>query len=193
MRVAITGGIGSGKSYVCLCLAEHGIRVYDCDSSAKRLMRSSRTIRRQLTQLVGEDAYIDGKLNKAAIANYLMQSDEHTRRVNAIVHPAVGRDFLRSGMTWMECAILFESGFERYVDRVVCVTAPAEVRIQRVMARDGISREKALEWMSKQLPQEEVLARSDFEIINDGIRDVGQQVADLLAQFCGDAGDSSET
>ena len=86
-------------------------------------------------------------------------------------------------MTWMECAILFESGFERYVDKVVCVSAPIEVRIRRVMDRDGITREKTLEWMSRQLPQEEVLVRSDYEIINDGICDVGQQVALLLERL----------
>ena len=183
LRIAITGGIGSGKSYVCRCLEQHGICVYDCDAAAKRLMRTSRTLRRQLTQLIGEDTYVDGQLNKAAVAGFLMQSEEHTQQVNAIVHPAVGRDFLRSGMTWMECAILFESGFERYVDKVVCVSAPIEVRIRRVMDRDGITREKTLEWMSRQLPQEEVLVRSDYEIINDGICDVGQQVAHLLERL----------
>lgn len=180
LRVAVTGGIGSGKSYVCHILEERGIRVYDCDAAAKRLMRTSEDIRRQLTLLIGEDAYLEDHLNKAAVARFLMESEENTQKVNAIVHPAVGLDFVLSGLEWMECAILFESGFDRYVDRVVCVTAPEKVRVSRVMRRDGISREAAYEWMRKQLPQQEVLVRSDYEIVNDGLRDVPTQIDRLL-------------
>ena len=180
LRIAVTGGIGSGKSYVCHLLEERGISVYDCDAAAKRLMRTSEDIRRQLTLLIGEDAYLEGHLNKAAVARFLMESQENTQKVNAIVHPAVGLDFVLSGLDWMECAILFESGFDRYVNRVICVTAPEEVRLSRVMRRDSISREAACEWMKKQMPQHEVLARSDYEIVNDGLRDVPSQVDRLL-------------
>jgi dephospho-CoA kinase len=112
-----------------------------------------------------------------------MQSEDNTQKVNAIVHPAVGLDFVLSGLSWMECAILFESGFDRYVDRVVCVTAPEEVRLARVMRRDGITREAASAWMKKQMPQHEVLARSDYEIVNDGVRDVAAQVDRILGRL----------
>jgi len=183
LRIAVTGGIGSGKSYVCYILAERGIEVYDCDAAAKRLMRESEDIRSQLTSLIGEDAYREGRLNKAAVARFLMQSEDNTQKVNAIVHPAVGLDFVLSGLSWMECAILFESGFDRYVDRVVCVTAPEEVRLARVMRRDGITREAASAWMKKQMPQHEVLARSDYEIVNDGVRDVAAQVDRILGRL----------
>ena len=88
LRIAVTGGIGSGKSYVCHLLEERGISVYDCDAAAKRLMRTSEDIRRQLTLLIGEDAYLEGHLNKAAVARFLMESQENTQKVNAIVHPA---------------------------------------------------------------------------------------------------------
>ena len=180
-KVAITGGIGSGKSLVCSKLCHLGIEVYDCDAAAKRLMRTSKPLIDSLTNLVGEEAYIDGKLNKAAIARYMMVSEENTRNVNRLVHPAVGQDFILSGMTWMECAILFESGFQKYVDVVVCVTAPKETRIERVMARDGITREKVLEWMAKQLPQHLVAKRSDFVIVNDGKADIDEQISQMLA------------
>ena len=179
-KIAITGGIGSGKSYVCKLLAKRGIEVYDCDANAKRLMVESEDIREKLQQLIGEQAYIGRQLNKAVIAAFMMESEKHTLAVNAIVHPAVGLDFVLSGLDWMECAILFESGFDRYVDRVICVTAPEEVRLSRVMRRDSISREAACEWMKKQMPQHEVLARSDYEIVNDGLRDVPSQVDRLL-------------
>ena len=100
--------------------------------------------------------------------------------MNAIVHPAVFQDFEESGMMWMESAILFESGADKLVDRVVVVTAPEEIRIERVMQRDGITREKALQWIARQWPQEQVKARADFEIINDGHADLNSQIERLL-------------
>lgn len=179
-KVALTGGIGSGKSYVAKRLLAHGITVYDCDRAAKRLMNSSLLIKRQLTALVGDDAYVDHRLNKAAIARFLMLSEENTQKVNAIVHPAVAEDFYSTGLNWLESAILFESGFVRYVDVSVCVTAPLETRIARVMQRDGINREQTLGWMARQWPQDEVLRRADFEIVNDGVSDVDEQITRVL-------------
>lgn len=186
MKIAITGGIGAGKSYVCQCLKELGIEVFDCDASAKRLMRTSPTLQQALRKLVGEEVYetVGGelKLNKPLLAKFLLESEVHQQAVNNLVHPAVAADFLQSGKDWLESAIFFDSGFDKriYIDKVVCVTAPLEVRILRIMQRDGISRERALEWIHRQQPQEEVLLRSDYEIINDGIADVGQQVRELL-------------
>lgn len=179
-KIAITGGIGSGKSYVCRLLRDRGIDVYDCDAAAKRLMRGSLTLQERLNDLVGGGLFDEGVFDKARLARYMLQSEEHTSQVNAIVHPAVGRDFILSGKDWMECAILFESGFERYVDYVVCVAAPLEVRISRVMERDGISREKVLEWMGRQWPQEKVLLHSDYVIHNDGLQDLEPQISSLL-------------
>lgn len=183
MKIAITGGIGSGKSYVCRLLEEKGIRIYDCDSAAKRLMRTDSLLQQQLTGLIGPDTYMDGVLNKAAVASFLLQSKANAHAIDAIVHPAVERDFRQSGYQWMECAILFESGFHRLVDRVVVVTAPQQVRLQRVMARDHISREKALQWMQQQLPQEEVVRRAHYCISNDGIEPLEPQMQRLLEHF----------
>ena len=169
MKIAITGGIGSGKSYVCRLFEQQGISIYDCDSVAKRLMRTSAQLRQQLCQLIGPDTYdADGRLDKGVVARFLLQSEVNAQAIDAIVHPAVAADFTASDYQWMECAILFESGFERLVDRVIVVTAPQELRLKRVMQRDGITREKALEWMGRQWPQEQVVARSDFQIVNDG-------------------------
>ena len=173
MKTGITGGIGSGKSYVCKLLAQRGIEVYDCDAAAKRLIRTSLHLRQQLKALIGS-------LDKAAISRFLLANEENQQAVNAIVHPAVFHDFEESGMLWMESAILFESGADKLVDRVVVVTAPEEVRIQRVMQRDGITREKALQWIARQWPQEQVKARADFEIVNDGHADLNSQIERLL-------------
>ena len=181
MKIGITGGIGSGKSYVCRLLEQRGYSVYDCDSAAKRLIVSSPSIRRRLTALIGPHTYFDdGSLNKGAVAAYLLASEAHANDIDRIVHPVVFRDFIESGIEWMESAIIYESGIYRLVDRVIVVTAPQEVRIQRVMARDGISREKVLEWMSRQMPQEEVRQRADYEIVNDGQADLQLQLEDIL-------------
>ena len=194
MKIGITGGIGSGKSYVCRLLEQRGYTVYDCDSAAKRLIRTSPFIRRRLTALIGPETYFKESgdrsqesgeyiLNKKAVAEFLLKSEENARAIDRIVHPAVFRDFIESGMEWMESAIIYESGIYRLVDRVIAVTAPEELRIQRVIARDEISREKVLEWMSRQLPQVEVRQRADFEIVNDGQADINRQLDDILGKI----------
>ena len=173
MKVGIAGGIGSGKSYVCKRLAIRGIKVYDCDAAAKRLMRTSPTLQADIKALVGS-------MEKAAISKFLLASEDNQKAINSIIHPAVFRDFEESGFEWMESAIIYESGIFRLVDRVVVVTAPEEVRIQRIMQRDGITREKALQWMQRQWPQDEVRRRADFEIINDGTHDIDSQIRQLI-------------
>lgn len=183
-RIAITGGIGSGKSYVCQLLKEHwGIEVYDCDAAAKRLMRTSALLRRQLTALIGSDAYCDAPhpvLNKAAVARFLLASQQNAHAIDAIVHPAVAHDFQQSGLRWMECAILYESGFDRLVDQVIVVTAPADVRIRRIMQRDGITAERAHEWLQRQWPQEQVRQRAQFEVVNDGRQPLLPQLEKII-------------
>lgn len=184
MKIAITGGIGSGKSYVCHLLSQRGIDVYDCDAAAKRLMRTSDDLHRQLTRLIGPQTYdADGRLCKAEVAQFLLASEQNAHAIDAIVHPAVAHDFEQSGAQWMECAILYESGFDRLVDFVVVVTAPLHVRISRIMQRDHIGREKALEWIARQWPQEIVLGRANYEIINDGEQPLAPQIEKLI-QLC---------
>ena len=138
-----------------------------------------------LRQLVGDHLYADGHLQKQVLAAYLLASDENKQRINALVHPAVACDFEQSGNQWLESAIFFESGFDARVkvDKVVCVTAPLEVRIQRVMQRDALDRGKALEWIECQWPQQRVRAMSHFEIVNDGVKDVDQQLNELFIQL----------
>lgn len=183
MKIAITGGIGSGKSYVCRILEKQGIKVYDCDAEAKRLMRTDAELQAGLKQLVGEEVYsADGILQKPVLAQFILTSEANKQAVNDVVHPAVARDFEQSDCEWMESAILFDSGFDRrtHFDKVVCVSAPVAVRLQRIMQRDHISQEKAQQWIDAVMPQEELIARSDYEIVNDGVRDVEAQVVHLL-------------
>lgn len=185
MRIAITGGIGSGKSYVCGLLRERGIMVYDCDAAAKHLMATDTDLQKALQQLVGTGVYQGHVLQKPVLAKFLLASEEHKRMVNEVVHPAVARHFIQSGYEWLESAILFESGFYRRVhfDYVVCVAAPVEVRLARVMARDHISRQKAMDWIDSQMDQDKVMSRSDFIVINDGQKDLQAQVDELLRKI----------
>lgn len=186
MKIAITGGIGSGKSFVCRELERHGIRVYDCDAAAKRLMRSDKPLQQSLCSLVGEEVYdAEGVLQKPVLAHFLLASEANKLAVNDVVHPAVARDFEQSSFDWLESAILFESGFihRTHFDKVVCVTAPEQVRVERVMARDHIDRSRALAWIHAQMPQQDIVSRSDYEIVNDGPSDVAEQVERLLQQF----------
>ena len=188
MKIAITGGIGSGKSYVCRILEKHGIRVYDCDAGAKRLMRQDADLQAGLKKLVGEQVYsADGILQKPVLAQFILTGEANKQAVNDVVHPAVARDFENSDCSWLESAILFDSGFYRrtHFDFVVCVTAPIPVRIERIMQRDHISQQKAQQWIDAVMPQEELKARSDFEIVNDGVRDVEEQVVNLLNHLDG--------
>lgn len=175
IRLGITGGIGSGKSYVAQMLqARWDVPVYDCDSEAKRLTAESDDIRTALTQLVGDHLWQQGQMQKPVLAAYLFASPEHAAQVNAIIHPAVRRDFLcwanahsRSPVVAIESAILCESGFHTLVDSILLVDAPLEVRLQRAMLRDGASRQQVMARMARQdSAQARQLAR--FTVTNDG-------------------------
>lgn len=181
-RIAITGGIGSGKSYICGLLRKQGIEVYDSDAAAKRIMATNTAVQQQLNDAVGLPVFVGGILQKPILAKFILASEENKQRVNDIVHPAVAADFMSSGQTWLESAILFESGFDKRIrfDAIVCVTAPVETRIERIMARDGISQEQAMQWIDRQIQQDVVAQRSDFIIVNDGNSDIGEQINDTL-------------
>lgn len=148
IKLAITGGIGSGKSYIARQMsALLGIPVYDSDANAKRLNEESPVIRRGLMDMVGSEVYdASGHLDKALLASFLFASGENARRVNALVHPVVREDFLRwadrqeAPVVAIETALLAESGIDRVVDKIIRVDAPMETRIARAMQRDGATR-----------------------------------------------------
>lgn len=181
-RTAITGGIGSGKSYVCRRLRQHGIEVYDCDAAAKRILATDATVAQQLCHAVGQPVVVDNILRKDILTRFILASDDNKQTVNGIVHPAVAADFLSSGLSWLESAILFEARFDRRItfDAIICVTAPVDIRISRIVSRDGISPPQAMQWISCQMPQEEMERQSDFVINNDGNSDVDQQIRHIL-------------
>lgn len=191
IKIGITGGIGSGKSYVCSMLKKQGIPVYSCDNEAKRLMTASADIRTQLSALIA-NAYnsnpftTEWQLNKAAIAHYLFADKRNADRVNAIVHPVVKQDFLQwadrqnRDIVAQESAILFESGFDNTVDFTVEVYAPQHIRLSRAMSRDAATSQQIEARMAQQMPEEEKRHKADFCIVNDGIADLSSQIVLML-------------
>ena len=188
--IAITGGIGSGKSYVSVLLQAAGIPVYNTDNEAKRLMLSDEGIRQDLIALLGEGVYTDGTLNKPMLASYLFAGPENAARINAIVHPRVKADFRRwmeehegQEIVGLECAILFEAGFADTVDAVVTVYAPESLRIERAMKRDGATEAQIRARIAAQMDDEEKCRLSDYIIYNDGSISLENQLSALVAQL----------
>lgn len=182
-RVAITGGIGSGKSTVCRLLAEvGGVEVYDSDSRAKEVMNSHPQVVRDVTALFGPEAYVDGVLNRPHIAQRAFADKELLGRLNAIVHPRVVEDYeqwvaQQSGpYVVLESALLFSSPLEGHYDVSVAVVAPDEVRVQRCVARDGATHEQIRERMARQMSGEEFAKRANFVVNADGVEPLLPQV-----------------
>lgn len=178
--IAITGGIGSGKSHLCRILEESGAPIFYADAVAKHIIRTHPAVQRDLRSLVGTEVYdAEGRLVKSVLAAYLCQGTAFSHRVDAIVHPRVAEAWTAfveqhsaSGAPYiyMECALLFESGFERFVDKTLLVVCDEEERIRRVMRRDGIDRETVLRWMALQMPEAEKRRRAD-RIVESGARE----------------------
>ena len=187
IKFAITGGIGSGKSYVSSLLEERGIPIYNADLESKRLTVQDEGIRKELVALLGEDIYQGATLNKPLLASYLFANSDNAVKVNSIIHPRVKDDFRRwvesqkdVPLVGLESAILYESGFDDVVDQVVMVYAPEAVRLQRAMKRDNATEEQVRARMSAQMDDEEKRSKADFVLMNDGIMPLDVQLDDLV-------------
>lgn len=190
IRVGVTGGIGSGKSTVCRLLAERGVPVYDSDSEAKRLMGEDPMLRAALIEAFGSETFRDGVLNRRYLADTVFRDRERLGRLEALVHPCVKRDFERwaaehaaEPYVVLECAILYESGMDVAVDRVVAVVAPEELRLMRVNARDGASAEEIRRRMAAQLSDDALRERADYTIVNINREDLAADVAECDRRF----------
>lgn len=170
MKVGITGGIGSGKSTVCRLFAARGVAVYDSDTEAKRLMAT--TLRPAIEARFGAGAFRDGVLDRAYLADIVFRDAQALADLDALVHPAVLRDFEAwaaaqpGDYVILESAILFEAGLEKSVDRTVAVLAPEALRIQRTCRRDGTDAESVRRRIAAQMSDDELHARADHTIVN---------------------------
>ena len=190
IKIGITGGIGSGKSYVCCLLETRGIPVFSCDDTARREMTANESLRSELRRLVSPHVYCsDGSLNKPIVRGFLQSSPDNAARLDEVVHPYVRKRWQEwasaqdSEIVAMECALLFEAQFDNEVDSTMLVSAACDVRVSRVMKRDGVDAETVKRWMEMQMPEEEKRKRADFIILNDGTQDLERQIDNVLNEI----------
>lgn len=183
--VGLTGGIGSGKSTVAQMFRELEVPVYDSDEEAKTLMASSKEVKEAIAALLGKKAYKEGLLDRAYIADKVFKDPELLQQLNAIVHPAVRAHFLewaqKKSVPYViqETALIFENRAQNNYDFTILVTAPKDIRLRRVMERDGATEQQILQRMENQLEDEEKINLADFCIENVELETTAQKVKQL--------------
>jgi dephospho-CoA kinase len=186
IKVGITGGIGSGKTMVCSVFESFGIPVYYADTRARELMTENDHLKSELIQYFGDRIFENNQLNRTKLAQIIFNNSDALNYINSIVHPAVGNDFgswvqLQEGSKYVikEAALLFESGAYKHLDILITITCPEELRIERVMKRDGISRDQVLSRIRNQWSEEKKVQLSDFIVRNDGLHSIIEQANDI--------------
>jgi dephospho-CoA kinase len=187
--VGLTGGIGSGKTTVAKEFNALGIPIYIADEEAKKLMITSKVLKRKLIELFGHKAYADGKLNKLFIAEAIFNNKDYLDKMNAIVHPRVANHFKKwllkqkSPYVVKEAAILFENGSYKQCDILITVTAPKELKIKRLLKRDNTTLEKIEAIMKNQWNDNEKIKLSNYVIDNIDLERTKQQVLEIHQQI----------
>jgi len=185
MIVGLTGGIGSGKSTVSRMFADLGVPIYESDKRAKRLMQSSKKVRKAIIDLIGDKAYIDKKLNRSYIAEKVFNDYALLEQLNAIVHPAVRKQFLKWSKKQdfpyviQENAIIFESGSQDFYDKTILITAPIEIRIARILERDVTSEENILARIDNQWKDAQKMPLADYVIENIDLNETRKKIERL--------------
>ena len=211
MIIGLTGGIGSGKSTIAQQLRAMGYVVYDTDSEAKRLIVEEPMVRQQIQQLFGKEVYTDGVYQTALVAQRVFADRSLLAQLNAIVHPAVKADILHWAQTYIcpkdanpreatqpansaytspkattlyfvDCAILYQAGFDTLCDKVVAVTAPEDVRIARVIARDHSTIDNVRARMRAQEADKDLL-RADIVVNNDAQTPISTLCEQIIRQL----------
>jgi dephospho-CoA kinase len=194
LQVGVTGGIGSGKSLVCRIFHALGVPIYDADLRAKCLMTEDKTLAELIRNEFGPSSFHpDGTLNRAHISNLTFGNPDRLKKLNSLVHPRVAIDYAQWAAAnshypyvLREAALLYESGSYASVDKMIVVSSPEQLRIQRVIARDPQrTKEDILKIIESQWPEQEKLKRADFVIYNDDLHMVIPQVLGLHKAFTG--------
>ena len=188
-KIGITGGIGAGKSMVGHVLEAMHFPVYYSDQESKKLVDSHPQIREDLQKLLGNEIYLDNTLNRVFLAEKIFKDAEIREKVNAIIHPHVRLGFEKwataqqSKLVFNEAAILFETGAHKIMDATILVTAPLEVKIQRVQLRDRITTEQVLDRMSNQWTDEQKIPLTDFILVNDEVQPLVSQIEAVIEKL----------
>lgn len=183
--VGITGGIGSGKTTISNYLKSFGIPLYVADKEAKALMNRSKVIKQKLIQLFGDEAYVDGKLNRPFLAKMIFKDKSLLNQMNAIVHPKVASHFKR----WLkkqdapyilkEAAIIFENNLQSNYDYIITVVANENLRIERILDREDTTREKIKAVINNQWTDSHKKKLSDFVISNNDLDQAKKQALQI--------------
>jgi dephospho-CoA kinase len=189
LKIGLTGGIGSGKSTVARIFEVLGIPVYYADDAAKKIMNTDPQLRAALIKNFGERTYQGGQLDRAYLASLVFSDKQKLELLNSITHPATIRDANKwileqtSPYIIKEAALLFESGANKYLDLVIGVYAPEDLRVRRVMQRDNTTREEILQRMSRQMNEDAKMKLCDFVVKNDEKELLLPQVLGLHSRF----------
>ena len=183
--IGLTGGIGSGKSTIAKALVQRGYTVYDCDQEAKRIIAEDKDVQQAIVRLLGQEAFVDGTYNTPYVAKRVFAEPDLLKQLNAIVHPAVGRDITTKQPDFVESAILQESGLDSLCDKVVVVDAPEEIRIARTIARDyeGHATEANIQKVRARM-QTQHIPQGDLVLNNDGKTSIDELVEKLVGWMC---------
>jgi len=185
--IGLTGGIGSGKSTIAQELAKQGFAVYDCDREAKRIIAENKDVQQAITDLLGEEAFVDGKYNTAYVAQRVFADPHLRQQLNAIIHPAVLKDIKDPKDLIVESAILCEAGLDRLCDKIIVVEAPEAIRIERVIGRDykgdaspaNIDKVRA-RVQAQANAYDAIPQQKRLTIVNDGQTPIGELVQTIL-------------
>ena len=182
-RIGLTGGIGSGKSFIAEMFRQLGVPVFNSDDEARRIQETDADVLAAIRNAFGDVFQPDGRLDRKKLASIVFSDREKLLQLNAIVHPAVGSAFEKfcaqhssAAYVIKEAAIIFETGIDEQLDGTILVTAPEKVRVQRVMERDNIPAQDVHARMQRQWSDEEKMRRADWLISNDGVKALLPQV-----------------
>lgn len=189
IKIGITGGIGSGKTFIARIIEAMGYPIYYADSRAKFLLVNNREISEGVALLINEKNYENGKLNLNHFAKLIFNDEQLRKKINALIHPIVRADFndwaslQTQTIVFNEAAILFETGAHTNFDATLLVISPEDLRIQRVMKRDNCTREEVLIRMAAQWSDEQKSSLANFQIINDSVSPLLIQVEKVLGKI----------
>lgn len=186
ITIGITGGIGSGKTYVCRIIEAMGYPVFYSDNIAKNILNTDADVIHKITNCFGTSAYLDGNLNKEFIASEIFKDESLRVAINNIVHPAVRTNFQswcknqKSKLVFNEAAILFETGAYNNFDYTILITASKQIKIDRLKKRDGLTEKDIQRRLDSQWKDEEKIPLANFVINNDETELLLPKVVDVI-------------
>ena len=185
IKVAITGGIGTGKTTISSMFSDKGIPVFNSDEIAKEIMNTNSLLKNEIVTAFGDKAYDKNKLNKEYLSDVIFNNETLLKKINSIVHPYVAEEFnswiqeQNSKYIIYESAIIFENQAEDFFDKIICVTASEEEVISRIMKRNDFSVDKIKSIINKQLPNDAKIQKSDYVIENINISKLSDKVLEI--------------